>query len=62
MNSPNMVEERKLEEEKEYLIIYREVLLEEQMILDFKEAEVLHTLVFNKKYINSNLKKKIFKK
>jgi hypothetical protein len=62
MKTQNMAEVKKLGEEKEFLIIFKEVLLEEQMILGFKEVEGLHTLVFNRKCISLSRKKKIVKK
>ena len=62
MISPNMAEVKKLGEVKEYLIIFREALLEGQMILGFREVEGHPILVFNRKCINLNRKKKSFKK
>ena len=58
----NMAEEKKLVEGIGCLITFREVLLEGLMTSDFREAEGLHTLVFNRKCISLSPKKKIIKK
>ena len=58
----NTVEVREWAEEIEFLIIYREVLLEAPMTLGFLEEEELLTSVSNRRCTNLNLKKKINRK